>query len=266
MIDIDFLLYFAAGAFTGVLSGLLGVGGGTVIVPILVFIFTAQHFPDAYIMHMALGTSLATIIFTSISSARAHQRKNNVDWQVVRRITPGIVIGTIIGALVAAQMHSFWLKAIFAVFVLCIATQMLMNFTPDAHRQVPGTSGLSMMGGFIGVVSSLVGIGGGTVTVPFLIYCNFNPRLAIGSSAAIGIPIAITGTIGYIYAGFSVPDLPAYSLGFIYLPAFIGITVTSILTAPFGAALAQKLATQTLKRLFAILLYIVGLKMLWSLF
>jgi uncharacterized membrane protein YfcA len=140
---------------------------------------------------------------------------------------------------------------------------MIMNFTP--HRQVPGSVGLSSMGGFIGVVSSLVGIGGGTVTVPFLIYYNFNPRLAIGSSAAIGIPIAITGAIGYVYAGFSVPDLPAHSFGFIYLPAFIGITITSILSAPFGAALAQKLATQTLKRLFAILLYIVGFKMLWSL-
>ena len=266
MIETQFLLYFLAGAFTGVLSGLLGVGGGTVIVPILVFIFTAKHFPDAYIMHMALGTSLATIIFTSMSSARAHQKKGNVDWQVVKRITPGIVIGTLLGAMLAAELHSFWLKAIFAIFVLCIATQMIMNFTPDAHRQVPATAGLSSMGGFIGVVSSLVGIGGGTVTVPFLIYCNYNPRLAIGSSAAIGIPIAITGTIGYIYSGFSVDDLPAYSLGFIYLPAFIGITVTSMLTAPFGAALAQKLATQTLKRIFAILLYIVGFKMLWSLF
>jgi len=265
VIETDFLLYFVAGAFTGVLSGLLGVGGGTVIVPMLVFIFTAQHFPEPYIMHMALGTSLATIIFTSMSSAQAHQKKGNVDWRVVKRITPGIVIGTLLGALLAAQLHSFWLKAIFAVFVLCIATQMIMNFTPDAHRQVPGPIGIGAMGGFIGVVSSLVGIGGGTVTVPFLIYCNFNPRLAIGSSAAIGIPIAITGTIGYIYAGFSVPDLPAHSFGFIYLLAFIGITLTSMLTAPLGAALAQKLATHTLKRLFAILLYIVGFKMLWSL-
>jgi uncharacterized membrane protein YfcA len=265
MIETDFLLYFAAGAFTGLLSGLLGVGGGTVIVPILVSIFTAQHFPEACIMHMALGTSLATIIFTSISSARAHQKKGNVDWKVVRRITFGILIGTLLGALLASKLHSSWLKAIFSVFALCIATQMIMNFTPDAHRQVPGSTGLSIVGGFIGVVSSLVGIGGGTVTVPFLIYCSFNPRLAIGSSAAIGIPIAIAGTIGYIYAGFSIPNLPEHSFGFIYLPAFIGITITSILTAPLGAALAQKLATHTLKRLFAILLFIVGFKMLWSL-
>jgi len=265
MLNTDFLLYLMTGAFTGLLSGLLGVGGGAVIVPILVIIFTALHFPDAYIMHIALGTSLATIIFTSISSARAHQRKNNVDWQVVRRVALGIVIGTLAGSMLAAKLHSFWLQAIFAVFILFVATQMMLNFTPNAKRPSPTGKELSLVGGFIGVISSLVGIGGGSVTVPYLIYCNFNPRLAIGSSAAVGIPIAITGTIGYIYTGLSITDLPKYSLGFIYLPALLGITLASMLTAPLGAALTQKLATGTLKKLFAMVLYIVGFKMLWNL-
>ncbi|MCB5188548.1 sulfite exporter TauE/SafE family protein [Methylobacillus caricis] len=261
----EFLLYFIAGAGAGILSGLLGVGGGTVIVPILVFIFTAQHFPEQHVMHMALGTSLATIILTSISSARAHHKKQNVHWTMVKRIAPGIVIGTILGALLAGQLNTAILKTVFAVFVLLIATQMIMNFTPAAHRQLPGKAGISLMGGLIGVISSLVGIGGGSVSVPYLIYCNFNARYAIGTSSAIGLPIAIAGTAGFILAGYSGAALPAYSMGYIYLPAFIGIALTSILTAPIGAYLAHKLPIPVLKRLFALLLYIVGLKMLWSL-
>ncbi|MCB5186238.1 sulfite exporter TauE/SafE family protein [Methylobacillus gramineus] len=261
----EFLLYFIAGAGAGILSGLLGVGGGTVIVPILVFIFTAQHVPEQHVMHMALGTSLATIILTSISSARAHHKKQNVHWGVVRQIAPGIIIGTLLGALLAGQMNTTLLKSIFAVFVLLIATQMIINFTPAAHRQLPGKAGILMMGSMIGVISSLVGIGGGSVSVPYLIYCNFNARYAIGTSSAIGIPIAIAGTAGFMLAGYAGSALPAYSIGYIYLPAFLGIALTSMLTAPIGAYLAHQLPVATLKRLFALLLYIVGLKMLWSL-
>lgn len=261
----EFALYFAAGAVSGVLSGLLGIGGGTVIVPILVFIFSSLNFPQPHIMHMALGTSLATIILTSISSARAHHAKQNVHWGVVRRIAPGIVIGTLLGAVLAGQMNTLLLKSIFAVFVLLIATQLLMNFTPAAHRQLPGRLGIALMGGFIGVISSLVGIGGGSVTVPFLIYCNFNARYAIGTSAAVGLPIAIAGTAGFIITGLAVDNLPEYSVGYLYLPALAGIAIASMFTAPLGAKLAHILPVPVLKRLFALLLYIVGLKMLWSL-
>lgn len=261
----EFLLYFIAGAGAGILSGLLGVGGGTVIVPILVFIFTALAFPAQHIMHIALGTSLATIIVTSISSARAHHKKHNVHWPVVKLITPGIVIGTLLGAVLAGQLNTVILKVIFAVFALLIATQMVLNFTPASHRQLPGKLGTLSMGGLIGTLSSLVGIGGGSLSVPFLLYCNFNARYAIGTSSAIGLPIAVAGTMGFIITGLAQGNLPEYSLGYIYLPAFIGIALASMLTAPLGAYLAQKLPVPVLKKLFALLLYIVGLKMIWSL-
>lgn len=261
----EFLLYFIAGAGAGILSGLLGVGGGTVIVPMLVFIFTSLAFPGQHIMHIALGTSLATIIVTSISSARAHHRKQNVHWSVVRLIAPGIIIGTLLGAALASELDTTVLKCIFAVFMLLIATQMALNFTPAAHRQLPGKLGTASMGGLIGIVASLVGIGGGSLSVPFLIYCNFNARHAIGTSAAIGLPIAVAGATGFIITGLAEGNLPPYSLGYIYLPAFLGIALTSMLAAPLGAYLAHRLPVAVLKKLFALLLYVVGLKMLWSL-
>lgn len=261
----EFLLYFIAGAGAGILSGLLGVGGGTVIVPMLVFIFTSLAFPEQHIMHIALGTSLATIIVTSISSARAHHRKQNVHWSVVRLIAPGIVIGTLLGAALASELDTTVLKCIFAVFMLLIATQMALNFTPAAHRQLPGKLGTASMGSLIGLIASLVGIGGGSLSVPFLIYCNFNARYAIGTSAAIGLPIAVAGATGFIITGLAEGNLPQYSLGYVYLPALLGIALASMLTAPLGAYLAHRLPVAVLKKLFALLLYVVGLKMLWSL-
>lgn len=257
LIQSEFLLYLVAGAFAGLLSGLFGVGGGIVIVPILAFLFIGLHFPETHLMHLALGTSLATIVLTSISSARAHHRKGNVNWPVVRQIAPAVIIGTLLGTLVAAQLHSIWLKLVFALFILVVATQLLLDFTPSSHRQLPGRMGISVIGALIGVVSSLVGIGGGTLSVPFLIYCNSDARSAIGTSAAIGLPIATAGTLGYVLTGLSSPHLPELSLGFIYLPAFAGIALASIFTAPLGATLAQRLPIHTLKRLFALLLYIV---------
>lgn len=262
----EYLLYLLGGAIAGLLSGLFGVGGGLIIVPILAFIFGLLHFPDAHVMHMALGTSLATIILTSISSARAHHRKHNVDWGIVRTITPGIVIGTLFGSLVAAGIHSDWLQAIFAFFVLAVATQLILDLKPDPHCQLPGKGGTSLMGGVIGIVSSLVGIGGGTLSVPFLVYCNTAIHRAIGTSAAIGLPIAVSGAIAYLVTGWSVTEMPRYSLGFIYLPAFAGIAIASVFTAPVGAAIAQRFSARRLKRLFALLLYSIGIKMFWGLF
>jgi len=261
----ELLIYLGAGAISGLLAGLFGVGGGTVIVPILAFAFTAQHFPETHLMHMALGTSLATIMLTSISSARAHHTKSNVNWDIVKRLVPGIVVGTAAGAVLASSLHSAWLQLIFATFLLLIATQLMWNYTPDAHRALPGPWGTSITSIFIGIISSLVGIGGGSLTVPFLIYCNETAKRAVGTSAAIGLPLAIAGTISYILAGIHVENLPAYSIGFIYLPAFAGIAIVSMFTAPIGANIAQKLPSHLLKRLFAMLLYAVSLKMAWGL-
>ncbi|HWU82789.1 MAG TPA: sulfite exporter TauE/SafE family protein [Methylophilaceae bacterium] len=262
----DSLLYLLAGALAGLLSGLFGVGGGLIIVPILVALFSLQHFPDAHIMHLALGSSLATIVVTSLASASAHHRRDNVDWAVVGRISPGIVLGTLLGTQLATCLDSDGLKAIFAIFVLAVATQMLLNLRPNPHRQLPGSLLTSLVGGVIGIVSSLVGIGGGTLSVPFLLYCNTAIHRAIGTSAAIGLPIALAGATGYVLAGWGQINLPQYSVGFLYLPAVAGIALASSLTAPFGVMLAQRFSAKGLKRLFAILLYGIGVKMAWGLF
>lgn len=257
-------LYLLAGALAGVLSGLFGVGGGLIIVPILSLVFTGMVFPEQHVMHMALGTSLATIIFTSISSARAHHHKANVDWPVMHRIAAGIVLGTLLGSLLTTSLQTAWLKTIFAVFVFIIATQLILNISPNPKRKLPGLPGMTLSGTFIGVVSSLVGIGGGSLSVPFLIYCNIAVKKAIGTSAAIGLPIAISGTLGFMLNGWNAPQLPPHSLGYVYLPAVIGIALMSALTAPLGAKISQRLPAITLKRAFAALLYLVGFKMLWG--
>jgi uncharacterized membrane protein YfcA len=260
------LLYLATGVFAGFLAGLLGVGGGLVIVPVLAFIFAAQHFPAGQVMHLALGTSLASIMFTSISSLRTHHAHGAVNWQVVRGITPGIIAGTLIGTMVAAQLSTAFLKVFFVVFLYYVATQMIMNIKPKPSRELPGVMGMFSAGGVIGAVSSLVGIGGGTLSVPFMTWCNVKLHQAIGTSAAIGFPIAVAGAAGYIANGWMRDSLPAYSLGFVYLPALAGLVVASVLTAPFGARLAHRLPVATLKKFFALLLYALGTRMLLSLF
>lgn len=260
------LLYLATGVFAGFLAGLLGVGGGLVIVPVLVFIFTAQHFPVGQVMHMALGTSLASIMFTSISSLRAHHAHAAVNWRVVRGITPGIVAGTLAGTVLAAHLSTFFLKVFFVVFLYYVAVQMVLNIKPKPSRELPGAAGMFAAGSMIGGVSSLVGIGGGTLSVPFMTWCNVKLHQAIGTSAAIGFPIAAAGTVGYIANGWRLDVLPAYSLGFVYLPALAGLVVASVLTAPFGARLAHRLPVGKLKKFFALLLFALGTRMLFSLF
>lgn len=248
-----------------VLAGLLGVGGGLVIVPVLTFIFTARHLPEGHILHLALGTSLASIMFTSVSSLRAHHARGAVDWLVVRRISFGIMVGTFGGSWVAAQLSTRFLKGFFVVFLYYVATQMLLNIKPQPHRQLPGRTAMFGVGGLIGGVSSLVGIGGGSMSVPFLIWCNIAIHRAIGTSAAIGFPIALAGAVGYVVNGLSIP-LPPYSLGYVYLPALVGIAAASIVTAPLGAKLAHSLPIDKLKKVFALLLIVMGTRMLLSLF
>ncbi|HEY6873491.1 MAG TPA: sulfite exporter TauE/SafE family protein [Geobacteraceae bacterium] len=256
------LLYLVVGAFAGVMAGLLGVGGGIVIVPMLTFIFTAQHMPAPFILHLALGTSLASIMFTSISSLRAHHNRGAVNWQVFRSITPGIIIGTLLGSWVAAQLSTHFLKGFFVVFLYYIAFQMLINVKPKPARQLPGAGGMFGVGGVVGGISSLVGIGGGSMSVPFLVWCNVSLHNAIGTSAAIGFPIALAGAVGYMANGLAVKSLPPQTLGFVYLPALLGIAVVSILTAPVGARLAHSLPVPQLKKFFALLLAVMGTKML----
>ena len=256
------LLYLALGAFAGVMAGMLGVGGGLSIVPVLAWIFGRQPVSDALIMHLAIGTSLASIVVTSISSVRAHHRRGAVLWPAFWRLTPGIVIGAWLGAAVADVLSSAALTKIFAVFVLMVSAQMAFGAKPAPQRELPGAAGMAGTGGVIGVVSAIVGIGGGSLTVPFLIWCNIQMRQAVATSAACGLPIALAGALGFIVTGFNAADLPAWSLGYVYGPALIGVAFTSMLTAPLGAKLAHTLPTDSLKKIFAVFLAVIGTKML----
>ena len=260
------LMYVLVGVVAGVLAGLLGIGGGLVIVPMLVFCFTRQGIPDDVIMHLALGTSLASIMFTAVSSFRAHHRRGAVHWEVVRKIVIGIFTGTFIGTCIAAELPTRYLKGFFVVFLYYVGVQMLTNQKPRPSRQIPGHTAMFGVGNVIGVVSSLVGIGGGTLSVPFMVWCNMSVHHAIGTSAAIGFPIAVAGSIGYVYNGLTVPGLPELSVGYVYLPALVGIVVTSVMTAPLGVRLAHRLPVDRLKRIFAVLLLAVGTRMLVSIF
>ena len=260
------LIYLIVGAVAGVLAGLLGIGGGLVIVPMLTFVFTSQGMAPDYILHMALGTSLASILFTSMSSMRSHHRRGGVLWPVVLKITPGIMIGTFAGSWVASLLSTNFLKGFFGCFLLYVGTQMLMGIKPKPSRDIPGTPGMFAAGNIIGIFSSLVGIGGGTLSVPFLSWCNVQIHKAIGTSAAIGLPIAIAGTLGYVTSGLGVQGLPHWSLGFVNLAALLGIVAASVLTAPIGVKLAHSLPIDKLKRIFAVLLYVVGTRMLVSVF
>jgi uncharacterized membrane protein YfcA len=259
-----FLAYIACGLVAGLLAGLLGVGGGLVIVPVLTLIFMSQGFANEVIVHMAVGTSLATIILTSISSVRAHHLRQAVLWPVVWQLVPGIILGALLGAAIADAMPTSVLRNFFAIFEILVAVQMLTSLKPQAHRSLPGRAGMSVAGTTIGMISSIVGIGGGTLTVPFLVWCRVTIHQAIGTSSACGLPIALGGAIGFMLMGWDEVWLPEYSTGFVYWPAWLGIVSASVLAAPLGAALAHRLPAQRLKKGFAIFLLILAAVMLLS--
>jgi len=258
------LVYLACGLVAGILAGLLGVGGGLVIVPMLVFVFPWQEVPAELIQIMALGTSLASITITSIASFRAHDKRDAVRWDIWRTITPGILIGTFGGGFLADALPLSFLRGFFVCFAYYAAAQMFLDFKPQASRHLPGTPGMNGAGGVIGVVSSLVGIGGGSLSIPFMTYCNVPMHTAIGTSAAIGFPIAVAGTLSYIWNGLSAPNLPPYSLGYIHLMALAGIVSASYFTAPLGAKLSHSLPVKKLKRIFAVFLFCIATHMLWT--
>ncbi len=261
MIEIISLLVL--GAVAGVLAGLLGIGGGAVIVPALVWIFhSVEKIPEQHLMHIAIGTSLATIVVTSMTSIWAHHKRGAVQWPVVAQLAPGIVIGALLGAVVADFLSSETLRIVFGVFLVLLSIEMTFGKKPAPHRQLPNRIATGGVGVVIGTISSLVGIGGGSLTVPFLAFCNVALRNAVATSAACGFPIAVSGAVGFIATGWNAENLPEYSLGYIYLPAFLFIALISMLTAPLGAKLAHTLPTQVLKKFFGVFLACVGIKML----
>ena len=263
--DLWWLAYGALGLFAGFMAGLLGIGGGALMVPLLVMIFSGQHFPPDQVLHLALGTSMATIIFTAISSLRAHHQHGAVLWDTLKAFTPGVLLGTLVGTQIAARVSTRGLALFFAIFTTCVAFQMALNFKPKPHRELPGRLGLGLVGSLIGGLSSLVAVGGGSLTVPYLAWCNVPVRRAIGTSAALGLPIAFFGSIGYIWNGWGEAGLPPWSLGYIYLPALVAVMAGSVLAAPVGARLAHRLPVAILKRLFAGVLVLLAAKMLHGL-
>ncbi|HEY4541841.1 MAG TPA: sulfite exporter TauE/SafE family protein [Noviherbaspirillum sp.] len=254
----------ALGAATGFAAGLLGIGGGMLLVPFMTMLMSAQGFDSEYIVHMAIATSLATSMFTPISSVRAHHKRGAVLWPVVKLFAPGILLGSWIGPWIGAQMEASALALFFAVFVAFSATQMLLDRKPAPTRQLPPAPGMFGAGGVIGLLSGLVGAGGGFVSVPFMTWCNVTIHNAVATSAALGFPIALAGTLSNIYNGAQVPGLPAGSLGFVYLPALLVIALASVSTAPLGAKTAHSLPVKTLKKVFALVLYALAAYMLYK--
>jgi uncharacterized membrane protein YfcA len=260
------LLFLLLGTFTGFAAGLLGIGGGMLMVPFITMLLTARDFPRELIVHMAIATSLSTIMFTSLSSVRAHHKRGAVLWPVVKVLAPGILIGSWIGPWIGTKLNSFGLALFFAIFVGFSATQMLMDKKPSASRELPQAPGMFGAGTVIGVLSGLVGAGGGFISVPFMTWCNVKIHNAVATSAALGFPIALAGTLSNIYFGMNEPGLPPGSLGFIYLPALLVISVASVFTAPYGAKTAHALPVKSLKKVFAIVLYALAAYMLYKAF
>ncbi len=258
------VIYLAVGVLVGVLAGLLGIGGGTVIVPILDMTLPMQDIEFSVIHHMALATSMANIMFTSITSARSHSKRGTVRWDIVRAMSPGLLLGTLGGTFVVSGIPTGPLKIIFCVFLSYTAIQMFLDIKPKASFHLPGFLGMTLAGAFIGVVASFVGIGGGVLIIPFLTMCNVPMINTIGASAAMGFPIALAGTIGFIYNGWGTPGLPDYSLGFVYLPALAGLVVASMLATPLGVKLSHTMPVKLLKRCFAVLLLAMVARMAYS--
>jgi uncharacterized membrane protein YfcA len=253
------------GIGTGFLAGLLGIGGGMLLVPFITLILSGRGVAPDLAVKMAIATSMATIIFTSVSSVRAHHKRGAVRWDIVKKLAPGIVIGSMIGSLgVFALLKGAYLAIFFGLFVGFSATQMFLDKKPKPTRQMPGTGGQLAAGGVIGFISGLVGAGGGFISVPFMAWCNVAIHNAVATSAALGFPIAVANVAGYILSGLNVQGLPAGSFGYIWLPALLVIAVCSVFTAPLGARAAHALPVGKLKRVFASILYVLAAYMFYK--
>jgi len=257
--------YLVIGMTVGFLAGLFGIGGGMIMVPMLVFVFTAKGFPPEHMMHLSLATSMATIVFTSLSSVRAHHGHGAVDWKVAFAMAPGIVAGALATTLVAGYVPTRPLAIFFTAFMFYAAMQMFFEVKPKPSRQLPGAAGLFGAGAAIGGVSSVLAAGGAFLSIPFLTWCNLPLKRAIGTAAANGFPIAVAGTAGYVLNGMRVSGLPAGCLGFVYLPALAIVVAASMPLAPLGARFAHRLPVKRLRIVFALMLLGLGLRMLANL-
>ncbi|MGB1238490.1 MAG: sulfite exporter TauE/SafE family protein [Pseudomonadales bacterium] len=258
------ILYLVLGAAAGVTAGLFGIGGGLLIVPVLIIVFELQGVSEQVLTHAAVATSLATIVVTSISSVMAHHKRGAVLWALVKPLSVGIVIGAVLGVKTAALLEGAHLQVVFGLFALAVAAQMAFGFKPSPGESSPRGTLLVSAGGIIGWASAIFGIGGGTLSVPFLTWKKVQMQQAVATAAACGLPIALAGALTNIYQGWGEVQMPEYSLGYIYLPAFVGIVIASTPCAKLGARLAHSLPADKLKKIFALFLLFIGLRLLLS--
>ena len=257
--------YLVTGAVAGFFTGMLGIGGGSIIVPMLVALFGAQDLPRAHLMHLAVGTALATFLFTSVASVRAHARRSAIRWDIARRMTPGILAGGLIGSFLSRWVSTAGFAAIFTLVIYAAATSMLIDIRPRASRDLPGTVGMFVAGFLFSGIAAFAAVGGAFMTIPFMMWCGVTLIEAIGTASLIGLPIALSGSIGFMIAGFGEQALPAWSVGYVYLPALAGVVVAGVLAAPLGAAVAHRTPTRWLRRVFAVLFFVVATRMLIAL-
>ena len=255
----DIAMLMLCGSISGFLAGLLGIGGGMILVPFMIVVFNHLGFGQNVIVHMAIATGMATILFTTTSAIWAHHKHHAIDWKLVAALSPGLVIGSLVGGSeIFEAINTSWLSLFFAMFIVYTSIQMIINKKPKPGRELPGSVGLISFGVLAGTLSSLLGAGGAFITVPFMLWCNVKPHVAMASSSGLGFPIAAAATIGYMYGSWGHPNLPPGSLGFVYVPAVACIVAVSIFTAPLGAKMARKLNVAQLKRIFGVMLLMLA--------
>jgi len=258
------LAFLLLGTIVGFMAGLLGIGGGGIMVPLLTSLFLSMGVPVEKVVHLALGTSMATIVATSISSLWAHHARGAVLWEYVKGMSSGIVVGTFIATYIAALVSSLALAVFFSLFMGFVAVKMMLDKKPAQHNNPTGKKHLFAIGSGIGAISALVSIGGGSLSVPYLVWRNVDIKKAIGTSAAIGLPISLAGTFGYIINGWQNTSMNEYIVGYVFLPAVLLISITSFLFAPLGVKMAHCLPVSMLKKIFSLLLIVLSIKMLYS--
>jgi uncharacterized membrane protein YfcA len=258
------IAYPAIGVVAGFFAGLLGIGGGSIIVPLLVGVYEGQGLPRDQILHLAVGTGMGTILITSVSSVRAHAMRGAIRWDIAKAMTPGILLGGLIGSSLTRLIPARAFVVFFAIVIYVAAIQVLIEFKPAVSRGLPGPIGMFAAGFGISVVAALTAVGGAFMSIPFMLWCGVPLLPAIGIAAMIGFPIAFAGSIGYVLAGLGQSGLPAWSLGYIYVPGLLGVTVASVLTAPLGAAAAHRMPTRRLRQVFCVVMMVLATRVLWK--
>lgn len=256
-------VYFVLGIGAGLLSGLLGAGGGLIVVPGLVFVFQWESMSSAIAMHVAVGTSLATMIPIAYRSLTSHVKQGVSFFSIYKQMAPAVILGVIGGGILARYVHSHFLKSLFGIFVLVMAVSLLKKHKTTVEKKLPGRIGMLLAGGFVGVQSGMLGVGGSAFSVPFLSHHGVKMHVAVVVSVAIAMTVSVLGTLTFMWTGFDLSGLPHWSTGFVYWPAFVGLTLGGVLMAPWGAKLSHRIASDKLKKYFAIFLFIIAANMLW---